>query len=211
MRGTVPLLLAALAAACARPGPASRPGPAALAVAESLYLATRDVRDRIDVLDASGADTTPAGVARGTLVRRYDSLRHALALRLGGTDSASLRAADTRAFRVMRRTLDRDLGETPAPMRGQLVDEPGYMMNYAAGAIVIAAIRERTRTRHGAFSTGDPGWYGWVAPRLYRFGLERPTREVLENFLGGPVTPAALLRDLRRLHSSGRPGCGAAC
>jgi hypothetical protein len=96
-------------------------------------------------------------------------------------------------------------------MRGQLVDEPGYMMNYAAGAIVIAAIRERTRTLHGGFSTGDPGWYGWVAPRLYRFGLEQPTRDVVEQFLGGPVTPAALLRDLRRMRPSDRPGCDAAC
>jgi hypothetical protein len=96
-------------------------------------------------------------------------------------------------------------------MRGQLVDEPGYMMNYAAGAIVIAAIRERTRTGHGGFSTGDPGWYGWVAPRLYRFGLERPTREVVEEFLGGPVTPAPLLRDLRRMRHSDRPGCASAC
>ena len=34
-------------------------------------------------------------------------------------------------------------------MRGQLVDAPGYMMNYAAGAILIAAIRARTRARHG--------------------------------------------------------------
>jgi hypothetical protein len=84
-------------------------------------------------------------------------------------------------------------------MRGQLVDEPGYMMNYAAGAIVIAAIRERTRTRHGDYSAGDPRWYAWVAPRLYRFGLERPTRQVVEEFLGGPVTPSALLHDLRRM------------
>ena len=49
-------------------------------------------------------------------------------------------------------------------MRGQLVDAPGYMMNYAAGAILIAAIRARTRTAR-AFTRGDPGWYAWVAPR----------------------------------------------
>ncbi|MEP6687426.1 MAG: hypothetical protein ABJC36_03695 [Gemmatimonadales bacterium] len=84
-------------------------------------------------------------------------------------------------------------------MRGQLVDAPGYMVNYAAGAILIAAIRARIRTEHGPFTTGDPGWYAWVAPRLYRFGLERPTREVLEAFLGGPVSPAPLLADMRRM------------
>jgi hypothetical protein len=84
-------------------------------------------------------------------------------------------------------------------MRGQLVDQPGYMMNYAVGAILIAAIRARIRSEHGPFVTGDSTLYGWLAPRLYRFGLERRTREVVEEFLGGPVTPAALLEDLRRL------------
>jgi hypothetical protein len=84
-------------------------------------------------------------------------------------------------------------------MRGQLIDSPGYMMNYAVGAMLSAAIRGRTRQIHGATSAGDPGWYGWMAPRLFRFGLERPTREVIEGFLGGPVTPAALLEDMRRI------------
>jgi hypothetical protein len=84
-------------------------------------------------------------------------------------------------------------------MRGQLVDLPGYMVNYAAGSILIAAIRERTQTVHGPFSTGDTTWYGWIAPRLFRFGLERPTRRVIEDFLGGPVSPAPLLEDMRRM------------
>ncbi|HWN17930.1 MAG TPA: hypothetical protein VNO19_03335 [Gemmatimonadales bacterium] len=84
-------------------------------------------------------------------------------------------------------------------MRGQLVDSPGYMMNYAAGSILIAAIRARTREVHGQFLIGDSSWYSWVAPRLYRFGLERPTRQVIEDFLGGPVSPAALLTDMRRM------------
>ena len=84
-------------------------------------------------------------------------------------------------------------------MRGQLVDSPGYMMNYAAGAIVIAAIRARTRELHGAFATGDSTWYGWVAPRLYRWGLERPSRQVITDFLGGPVKPAAILEDMGRM------------
>jgi hypothetical protein len=84
-------------------------------------------------------------------------------------------------------------------MRGQLVDAPGYMMNYAAGAILIAAVRARTRVLHRPFTTGDSTWYAWIAPRLYRFGLERPTREVIEQFLGGPVSPAALLEDMRRM------------
>ena len=70
-------------------------------------------------------------------------------------------------------------------MRGQLVDAPGYMMNYAAGAMLIAAIWARTRELHGPFTAGDSTWYAWVAPRLFRFGLERPSLEVIENFLAG--------------------------
>jgi hypothetical protein len=93
-------------------------------------------------------------------------------------------------------------------MRGQLIDAPGYMMNYAAGAILIAAIRDRIRRLHGSFVTGDRTWYDWVAPRLYRFGLERPTREVVEEFLGGPVTPAALLEDLGRMRAAVPRGTG---
>jgi hypothetical protein len=87
-------------------------------------------------------------------------------------------------------------------MRGQLIDAPGYMMNYAIGAMLIAAIRDRIRTRHGPFVTGDRSWYGWVSPRLYRFGLERPTRAVVEAFLGGPVSPAAILADMARMRPS---------
>ena len=83
-------------------------------------------------------------------------------------------------------------------LRGQLVNHPGYLLNYAFGAVLIADVRARLIARHGRFTTGDPGWYGWVAPRLYRFGRERPAREVLEAFLGRPVSPEALLRDMGR-------------
>ena len=84
-------------------------------------------------------------------------------------------------------------------MRGQLIDAPGYMMNYAVGAILGAAIRGRTRQIHGTTGAGNPGWYRWMAPRLFRFGLERPTREVIEEFLGGPVSPRALVEDMQRI------------
>jgi hypothetical protein len=87
-------------------------------------------------------------------------------------------------------------------MRGQLVDAPGYMMNYAAGSILIAAIRARTHAVHGPFLAGDSTWYSWVAPRLYRFGLERSSRAVIEEFLGGPVSPTPLLEDMGRMGTS---------
>jgi hypothetical protein len=84
-------------------------------------------------------------------------------------------------------------------MRGQLVDSPGYMMNYAVGAILIAALRARAVEVHGPFVLGDTTWYPWVSRTLFRFGLERPAREVIEEFLGGPVTPSAVLRDMARM------------
>jgi Zn-dependent M32 family carboxypeptidase len=84
-------------------------------------------------------------------------------------------------------------------MRGQLVDAPGYMMNYAVGAMLIAAIRDRTRKLHKPFSTGDSSWHGWIAARLFRFGLERPSKDVVEEFLGGPVSPQAILTDMARM------------
>ena len=84
-------------------------------------------------------------------------------------------------------------------MRGQLVDAPGYMMNYAVGAMLIAAVRARTVELHGPFVRGDRSWYAWVSARLFRFGQARPTREVLEEFLGGPVRVDPLLADMRRM------------
>ena len=84
-------------------------------------------------------------------------------------------------------------------MRGQLVDGPGYMLNYAFGAILIADIRERLKAQHGSFTEGDADWYPWVAQRLYRFGRQRPAREVVEEFLGRGVSVGALLADLGRM------------
>ena len=84
-------------------------------------------------------------------------------------------------------------------MRGQLVDAPGYMMNYAVGAMLIAALRARTVELHGPFLRGDRSWYAWVSARLFPFGAARPAQEVLEEFLGGPVTVAPLLADMRRM------------
>lgn len=89
-------------------------------------------------------------------------------------------------------------------MRGQLVNSPGYMLNYAFGAILIADIRARLASTRGSFTTGDAGWYRWVSSRLYRFGHARPARLVVQDFLGRPVSPAALLSDLARIGAPGR-------
>jgi hypothetical protein len=84
-------------------------------------------------------------------------------------------------------------------VRGQLVDVPGYMVNYGVGAAITADLRTRIVQMRGPFTTGDTGWYGWVSDRLLRFGLEKPTAEVLSSFLGRAPNPDALIQELRRM------------
>jgi hypothetical protein len=102
------------------------------------------------------------------------------------------------------------LGIRPHPeiswwaVRGQLVDSPGYMMNYALGAILAAELRARTvELRRRAISEDDSTWYPWVAERLFRFGLEKPSHVVIEEFLGRPPSPRALLEDMSRAKQEG--------
>jgi len=96
------------------------------------------------------------------------------------------------------------LGIAPHPelawwaMRGQLVQEPGYMVNYALGPILAADLRAAIRTARGDWSAGDPGWYGWVSDRIYRWGLERTSAEVLAGVLGRAPNADALLGEVAR-------------
>jgi hypothetical protein len=84
-------------------------------------------------------------------------------------------------------------------LRVQLVESPGYMVNYGLGAVLTADMRQRIRESLGPFETGDARWYGWVSERLLCFGMERETAPLLREFLGRSVTPEAVLHDLRRL------------
>jgi len=83
-------------------------------------------------------------------------------------------------------------------MRGQLIDVPGYLVNYALGAFIAADLRARIVALHGDFTLGDSTWYAFVRDRIYRFGLERSSQRVMEDFLGRRVSADALLADLRR-------------
>ena len=56
---------------------------------------------------------------------------------------------------------------------------------------------DRSRSA-GRGSTGDPGWYRFVADALFAPGASRPPADLLETFLGGPLTAEPLLADLRR-------------
>jgi hypothetical protein len=82
-------------------------------------------------------------------------------------------------------------------MRGQLIDAPGYMLNYALGAIIVADLRARMRELLGPRPWQNRHWYEHVAEHLYRFGLERDSRRVIEDYLGRPVRPDALIGELR--------------
>lgn len=97
------------------------------------------------------------------------------------------------------------LGILPHPewswwaVRGQLVRSPGYMVNYGLGAIVTADIRARLRELRGDWANGDPGWYATVTEAIYRWGGERDASDLLEGFLGRPLSPDAILADIARI------------
>lgn len=84
-------------------------------------------------------------------------------------------------------------------VRGQLVDLPGYMVNYGLGAVLTADLRARVQQQIGGFDAGNARWYDWLSANLLRYGSERDTASLLENFLGRPVSPDALLVQLRRI------------
>ena len=87
-------------------------------------------------------------------------------------------------------------------VRGQLVEAPGYMVNYGLGAVLTADLREHIRETFGAFDSGNPAWYGWISERLLRQGEEHPTAEVLREFLGRPISPVSLLSEIGRIQGS---------
>jgi len=84
-------------------------------------------------------------------------------------------------------------------VRVQLVGSPGYMVNYGLGAVLTADLRKHIADQLGPFETGDPRWYGWLTARLLQFGMSRDTATLLREFLGRPVSPDALVGDIRRI------------
>ncbi len=90
-------------------------------------------------------------------------------------------------------------------LRVQLVDSPGYMVNYGLGAVLTADMRQHIREALGPFDTGDPRWYGWLGEHLLQYGSERDTRTLMEDFLGRPVSPRAVLNQVHRLGLTSLP------
>ena len=84
-------------------------------------------------------------------------------------------------------------------LRVQLMDSPGYMVNYGLGAVLTAEMRQHIREALGPFDTGDPRWYGWLGEHLLQYGSEHDTPTLMKDFLRRPVSPQALLDQIRRL------------
>jgi hypothetical protein len=91
-------------------------------------------------------------------------------------------------------------------VRVQLVDKPGYMVNYGLGAVITAHIRDRIGRQLGAFDAGEPRWFDWLSRNLLASGYEKDTATLLREFLGGPVSVEPLLGQLRRMKSAGAAG-----
>ena len=85
-------------------------------------------------------------------------------------------------------------------VRVQLVDSPGYMVNYGLGAVLTASLRDRVGTQLGPFETGRADWFRWLSAGLLQYGESLDTAELLRRFLGRSVTPDALLAQLARAH-----------
>jgi Zn-dependent M32 family carboxypeptidase len=88
-------------------------------------------------------------------------------------------------------------------VRVQLVDSPGYMVNYGLGAVVTAEIRQRVASQLGRFDTGNERWFPWLSQKLLSSGQTHETAELLRGFLGRPVSPQALLGEIGRMRAKG--------
>jgi oligoendopeptidase F len=125
-------------------------------------------------------------------------------------DMRMLRNPDTDPSRLWTEITHRYLHVRPHPelswwaVRVQLVDAPGYMVNYGLGSVITADLRQRIAEELGPFEAGEPRLFAWLAEHLLASGEQHPTPELLQEFLGRPVSPEALLRQLRRL-SDGVP------
>jgi hypothetical protein len=120
-------------------------------------------------------------------------------------DLRMLRHPDTDPNQLWTDITQRYLHIRPHPgfswwaMRVQLVDVPGYMVNYGLGSVITADLRERIERELGPFQTGEPRWFAWLGQNLLASGEEHPSTDLLRKFLGRPVSPDALLRQLRRV------------
>jgi hypothetical protein len=84
-------------------------------------------------------------------------------------------------------------------VRVQLVDAPGYMVNYGLGAVVTADLRQRIAEQIGSFTRGNERWFPWLSEQLLSSGQAQETAVLLREFLGRPVSVQALLKEIGRM------------
>lgn len=143
-----------------------------------------------------------AADARDALLDRYGSVLFDVCWALFEIELH--RHPERRPNDVWSELTDEGLGIVPHPewswwaVRGQLIEAPGYLANYALSAIVAAAVRARIHEVRGPWWDGDPGWFTWVAEALFAPGASRAPADLLRDLLGGPLTADPLLADLRR-------------
>ncbi len=75
---------------------------------------------------------------------------------------------------------------------------PGYMVNYGLGSVLTAEMRRATAAAIGPFDAGNARWHAWTADKLLRYGSEKTSRQLMDELLGRPLSPDALLADIRR-------------
>lgn len=84
-------------------------------------------------------------------------------------------------------------------VRVQLVDAPGYMVNYGLGAVVTADARQRIAEQIGPFTTGNERWFPWLSQHLLSSGQTQETAVLLREFLDRPVSSQPLLTQIARI------------
>jgi oligoendopeptidase F len=84
-------------------------------------------------------------------------------------------------------------------VRVQLVSRPGYMVNYGLGSILTAEMRKAIADAIGPFDAGNADWYAWTSGKMLRFGSEKSAKQLMDELLGRPLSPEALLHEIRRI------------
>ena len=151
----------------------------------------------------------------GRSVSRSDGLRELYSLVMldvawGLFEIRMLRAPATDPNALWTEITSRYLGVAPHPelswwaVRAQLASNPGYMINYSIGAIVTADLRKRTRAAIGPIDAGNAQWYSWLSENLLKFGGEFDTSQLLERFLGRPLSAESLVEEIASIKSMQR-------
>jgi len=151
----------------------------------------------------------------GRSVSQSDGLRELYSLVMldvawGLFEIRMLRAPATDPNALWTEITSRYLGVAPHPelswwaVRAQLASNPGYMINYSIGAIVTADLRKRTRAAIGPIDAGNAQWYSWLSENLLKFGGEFDTSQLLERFLGRPLSAESLVEEIASIKSMQR-------